>query len=68
MDTPLLSTGQPSTLGSYYDLCLAFFGRDSKPTEFFAEKIAEQGRDEVVIQPESQMMFLVGSMLDLTPK
>lgn len=63
-----LSTGQPSTLGSYYDNCCAVFGSDSKPARFFADKIAEQGRDMEVVQAESQVMYLITTMLAITPK
>lgn len=56
-----LSTGQPSTLGSYLDLCDIFFGLDSKQSKFLMEKIKEtpNGKDEEVIAAESQMMYLL---------
>ncbi len=63
--TPNLSTGQPSTLGAYHDLCSALFGKESGPAVYFAKQIADhdKGRDEPVLAAESQMMFLVQSML-----
>lgn len=61
-----LSTGQPSTLGSYYDNCKMLFGDDSPATKYFAQKISESpdGADEEVIAAESQMMYLIGSLLN----
>ena len=35
-----LSTGQPSTLGSYLKLCEVFFGDNSVQYQFIREKIA----------------------------
>ena len=56
-----LSTGMPSTLGSYLKLCNIFFGEDSAQTKFITEKIASNpnGADEEVVAEESQMMFLL---------
>lgn len=56
-----LSTGMPSTLGSYLKLCNIFFGEDSAQTKFIMEKIASSpnGAHEEVIAEESQMMFLL---------
>jgi hypothetical protein len=56
-----LSTGMPSTLGSYLKLCNIFFGEDSAQTKFITEKIASNpnGADEEVIAEESQMMYLL---------
>ena len=48
------------TLGEWRDLAEAV---GSKATEVFDQKIATQGRDEKVIAPESQMMFLIASMI-----
>ena len=61
----VLSTGQPSTLGSYRDNCAAFFGAQSKATQYFDEKIAgdPQGRDAEVIVDEHQMIALIRSLL-----
>lgn len=56
-----LSTGMPSTLGSYLKLCNIFFGEESVQTKFIQEKIASNpnGADEEVIAEESQMMYLL---------
>lgn len=56
-----LSTGVDSTLGNYRDLASAFFGEDSLQVKFLDDKIAESpnGRDEEVIAPESQMLYLL---------
>jgi hypothetical protein len=56
-----LSTGMPSTLGSYLKLCNIFFGKDSAQTKFIMEKIASNpnGANEEVIAEESQMMYLL---------
>jgi len=56
-----LSTGMPSTLGSYLKLCNIFFGEDSAQAKFINEKIASNpnGADEEVVAEESQMMFLL---------
>ena len=56
-----LSTGQPSTLGSYLVLCRAVFGPDSTQADFIRRKIDESpnGEDEEVIADESQMIYLL---------
>jgi hypothetical protein len=56
-----LSTGQPSTLGSYLKLCQLFFGDESVQAKFIHEKIASNpnGPDEEVVVEESQMMYLL---------
>lgn len=56
-----LSTGMPSTLGSYLKLCNMFFGEESVQTKFILEKIASNpnGADEEVIADEHQMMYLL---------
>ena len=56
-----LSTGQPSTLGSYLKLCEVFFGADSVQAKFINQKIATNpnGPDEEVVVEESQMMYLL---------
>lgn len=56
-----LSTGQPSTLGSYLKLCQLFFGDESVQAKFINEKIAStpNGPDEEVVVEESQMMYLL---------
>jgi len=54
-----LSTGKPSTLKTYYDIAIALFGKNSKLAQFFADKAAEQGWDQEVMQAESQIMYLI---------
>jgi hypothetical protein len=56
-----LSTGMPSTLGSYLKLCDAFFGPESVQSKFILDKITTNpnGADEEVIVEESQMMYLL---------
>lgn len=56
-----LSTGQPSTLGSYLKLCEVFFGDDSVQYRFIRDKIDTNpnGADEEVVVEESQMMYLL---------
>lgn len=58
-----LSTGKDSTLGNYKKFAVIF---GPKCVKFFEEKIAESpnGENEEVIQDESQMMFLMASMMD----
>lgn len=60
-----LSTGQPSTLGSYRDNCIAMFGADSAPAKFFIQKIesSPNGELEEVIAEESQLMGLIAELL-----
>ena len=59
-----LSTGQDATLGNYLALTKAVFGAESKPAKYIETMIAESpnGADEEVIQDESQMVYLLGSM------
>lgn len=58
-----LSTGDPSTLGTYKKLS-AMFG--PKAVAFIQEKIDESpnGEDEEVIAHESQMLILLASMIE----
>jgi hypothetical protein len=57
-----LSTGQPSTLGSYLDNCTAFGLK--KAATYFGDLIAKapKGRDEEVIAAESQVLYLIGEL------
>lgn len=59
-----LSVGLPSTLGSYLKLCDAFFGKESKQSNFIQSQIDESpnGVNEEVIQEESQMIYLLGNL------
>ena len=58
----MLSTGQPSTLGTYRDLAEMF---GPKCEEFFEDKIQESpiGETEEVLADEQQMMMLMVSMM-----
>jgi len=58
---PLISTGQPSTLGTYKELAV-FFG--PKAEAFIDKKIAEatKGKDEEVIAEETQMLYLLANI------
>ena len=59
--TTTLSTGEPSTLGTYLHWTELLLGEDSEGAKFFRKKIAEssKGEDEVVVAAESQMMVLI---------
>ena len=61
----LLSTGDKSTLGNYKKLSILFFGADSEQVAFLNKKISESphGEDEEVIADESQMLFLLSSLI-----
>jgi hypothetical protein len=61
----VLSTGQDSTLGNYRDLAAAVFGHESKAVKYLDDHITNSpdGRDEEVMADESQMIYLLGSML-----
>jgi hypothetical protein len=50
------------TLGDYRDLAATTVGEKSKAVAFFDKKIAEQGRDELVLANLSQMMMLIVAM------
>ena len=56
-----LSTGDPSTLGSYLKLARAVFGPDSGPAKYLERKVSESphGEAEPVLQAETQMMYLL---------
>ena len=59
----ILSTGDPSTLGTYKKIAVLF---GDKAVKFIQDKIDESpnGEDEEVIAAESQVMFLLSSMMD----
>lgn len=57
-----LSTGQPSTLGTYLKNCTAMFGKESNAVKFLQRKVDEQGEDEEVIIHETQMLYLLGAI------
>jgi len=58
-----ISTGEPSTLGTYKKMCILF---GAKAEEFIQSKIDESpnGENEVVIADERQMIQLLGSMIE----
>ena len=58
----ILSTGDPSTLGTYKKLAQIF---GSKAVEFIQKKIDESpnGENEEVIAAESQMLYLLASFV-----
>jgi hypothetical protein len=45
----------PATLGEYRDICVALTGEHSDAVRFLDARIAEQGRDMLVLAPDSQM-------------
>ena len=53
---------KPKTLGDYRDLFVAIAGEDSLAVAFLDQKIEEQGRDEPVLAPASQMLAILGAM------
>lgn len=59
---PVLSTGQPSTLGVYRQHAVDLFGEDSKAIKYLDKEIAEQGEDETVLTNESQMIQVLTSI------
>jgi hypothetical protein len=61
-----LSTGHDATLGNYLALTLQTFG-EGPAAEFLRKKIAKSpnGENEEVLQPESQMLWLL-SLMDRT--
>ena len=58
-----LSTGQDSTLGEYKKLAV-IFGQNA--IDFIQKKIDESpnGEDEYVMADETQMLFLLSSMME----
>ncbi len=53
----------PKTLGDYRKIAAALGGEGSSATKFFDEKILEQGENELVIAAESQMTYLIMSLI-----
>ena len=58
-----ISTGEPSTLGTYKKMCILF---GAKAEAFIQKKIDEapKGEDEEVIADERQMLQLLASMIE----
>ena len=62
MDT--MSTGEPNTLKTYRKIALALSqDENSKVVKFFDDKIKKDGEDAKVIAHETQMMYLIITML-----
>lgn len=55
----------PATLGEYRDLCAAISGDTNKAVKYLDEKIAQaaNGRDELVVQEDSQMRAILMPMM-----
>lgn len=53
----------PATLGEYRDICAALGGEGCEAVAFLDEKIAKQGRNELVLAPDSQMRLLLFPMI-----
>ena len=66
---PRLSTGEPSTLGTYLRMAKAV-APGSKFEKFIQDKInqSSNGKREIVIAAETQMLYLLGQMLDPVEK
>lgn len=56
-----ISTGEPSTLGTYKKIATILTGENSEAVKFFERKIQESpnGENEAVIAHESQMLMLI---------
>jgi hypothetical protein len=57
-----ISTGEPSTLGTYRRIAAALTGEDSPATQMLDAKIKEQGESMEVVTDESQMLLLIVTM------
>jgi hypothetical protein len=53
----------PATLGEYRDMCASLGGAKCMAVKFLDKKIAEQGREELVLAPDLQMRMLLMPML-----
>lgn len=54
-----ISTGQPSTVGTYYGIS-RFFG--TKAEAFMKKHMDEYGPDEEILADESQMLYLLANI------
>lgn len=63
-------TGKPQTLGDYRDLCVVLAGEGSRAVRYFDDKIqlSYKGRDEMIIEDEGQMMFLIAYLIKEDPQ
>ena len=61
---PKMSTGAAATLGNYRKIAIVIFGVDSKAVKFLNDKIkaSPNGENEEVLAPESQMVYLLGTI------
>jgi hypothetical protein len=57
MPVPMMSTGQPSTLGNWYAMCVATFGEESAASQFIKAKMDSQGENMAVIADEGQLLY-----------
>ncbi len=65
-----ISTGEISNLKTYRKVALALSGsEDSRAVKFFDERISESpnGEEEIVIADETQMIYLIMSMIVTQP-
>ena len=62
-----ISTGEPSTLGTYRNIAKCFVGMDEsrKVIKFFDDKIANSpnGENEIVLADETQMLQLINQLV-----
>ena len=63
-----ISTGEPSTLGTYRKIALALVGEGNKAVQYFDDKIAKQGEDMEVIAHETQVLLLIATLLNAEDK
>ncbi len=64
-EIPTLSDGTPSTLANYRKIAAVLGGDPNPATDFLDKKAAESpgGANEVVVAAESQMLFLIVTMI-----
>lgn len=55
---PVISTGEPSTLKTYYNISRVL--GVNTVSDMLYEKMKTQGEDELVVADEIQMMLLIG--------
>lgn len=61
--TITLSTGGLSTLGNWRKIAASLEGEPNPATKWLDEKIKEQGEDAPVLADESQMLYVILSLL-----
>lgn len=59
-----ISTGEPSTLGTYREIAVGLYGEESEAVKYLDERIATSpnGADEEVIADEGQVMYLLAQL------